>query len=255
MRSLRTAQVLPRPTITSTITTPRVRKMSFIPQSCITPASFHASRSTFHPLFRLLDDFDSYARQGDALTSPRSRHGEHQPYAPKFDVKETKDAYELHGELPGIEQKNIAIEFSDANTMSIRGRTETSYTSDDAPKDQSTPAPALEENGPRDEKAASPSLNPTVEDEYDNASIATPTTTATNDQQVVQSKDKAATVAKATPTSQFWVSERSVGEFARTFTFPGRVDQDQVTATLRNGILSVTVPKAKKAEPKRIQIS
>ncbi|SMQ56465.1 unnamed protein product [Zymoseptoria tritici ST99CH_3D7] len=47
----------------------------------------------------------------------------------KFDVRETKDNYELHGELPGIDQKsidpkNINIEFSDAQTLTIKGRTE-----------------------------------------------------------------------------------------------------------------------------------
>lgn len=223
--------------------------MSFFPQTSITPGSLHASRSAFHPLVRLLDDFDSYSRHGGAPTSYRSRHGEQPTFAPKFDVKETAEAYELHGELPGIEQKNITIEFTDANTISIRGRTETSYTSDNASEDQS------EDHASRDEKAAS-NLNPTVEEDYEDASTATQgTTTTTNDQQVVHTKDKSSTVAKAKPTTQFWVSERSVGEFARTFTFPGRVDQDNVTASLKNGILSVTVPKAKKAEPKRIQIS
>lgn len=41
----------------------------------------------------------------------------------------------------------------------------------------------------------------------------------------------------------YWVSERSVGEFHRTFTFPSRVDNEGVKAKLKDGILSVTVPK------------
>lgn len=41
----------------------------------------------------------------------------------------------------------------------------------------------------------------------------------------------------------YWVSERSVGEFHRTFSFPSRVDSEGVKAKLKNGILSVTVPK------------
>jgi HSP20 family molecular chaperone IbpA len=35
-------------------------------------------------------------------------------FSPKFDVKEAADAYELHGELLGIKQEDIKIEFTDA---------------------------------------------------------------------------------------------------------------------------------------------
>ena len=53
---------------------------------------------------------------------------------------------------------------------------------------------------------------------------------------------------------KYWVSERSVGEFHRAFSFPSRVDQDSVTAGLKNGILSVVVPKAPSYQAKRINI-
>ena len=45
------------------------------------------------------------------------------------------------------------------------------------------------------------------------------------------------------------------GEFSRAFSFPGLVDHDGVTATLNNGILSVTVPKTKKPATRRIAIN
>ena len=38
------------------------------------------------------------------------------------------------------------------------------------------------------------------------------------------------------------------------FTFPGRVDQDRVKASLRNGILSVNVPKATAPKTKKISV-
>ena len=54
---------------------------------------------------------------------------------------------------------------------------------------------------------------------------------------------------------RYWVSERRVGEFSRSFSFPTRVDQDQVMASMKNGILSILVPKAKKTEGRKITIS
>jgi HSP20 family protein len=68
--------------------------------------------TSFTPLFRLLDDFDQYSR-GNV---PQGRHHRShlKTFSPKFDVKEVTDAYELHGELPGIEQKDVEIEFTDA---------------------------------------------------------------------------------------------------------------------------------------------
>lgn len=50
------------------------------------------------------------------------------PFTPKFDVKETNDTYELHGDLPGLEQKAICIEFTDAETLCIRGKIEQHHT-------------------------------------------------------------------------------------------------------------------------------
>jgi HSP20 family molecular chaperone IbpA len=54
--------------------------------------------------------------------------------------------------------------------------------------------------------------------------------------------------------SKYWVSERSVGEFARTFSFPKPVDQENVKASLKNGIISIIVPKAAAPQSKRINI-
>ena len=42
--------------------------------------------------------------------------------------------------------------------------------------------------------------------------------------------------------------ERSVGDFMRTFKFPTGVDQEKVNASMENGILSISVPKAGKAK-------
>jgi HSP20 family protein len=49
-------------------------------------------------------------------------------------------------------------------------------------------------------------------------------------------------------------SERFVGKFRRSITLPSRVDANKVSATYRDGILTVTLPKAEEAKPKQIQV-
>jgi HSP20 family protein len=50
-------------------------------------------------------------------------------------------------------------------------------------------------------------------------------------------------------------SERSTGKFRRSITLPTRVDANKVNATYKDGILTVTLPKAEEAKPKQIQIN
>lgn len=50
------------------------------------------------------------------------------------------------------------------------------------------------------------------------------------------------------------VKERNFGSFWRTFRLPTLVDQDQISATLKDGCLRVTVQKAKRTEPRLIPI-
>lgn len=48
--------------------------------------------------------------------------------------------------------------------------------------------------------------------------------------------------------------ERAEGEFTRSFELPYRVDAETVTATYKNGILRVTLPRAEADKPKRIAV-
>ena len=49
-------------------------------------------------------------------------------------------------------------------------------------------------------------------------------------------------------------TEYNVGHFARTFTLSRKIDQQQISAQLEHGVLTLTVPKAKEAQPRRIAI-
>ena len=48
--------------------------------------------------------------------------------------------------------------------------------------------------------------------------------------------------------------ERIYGTFTRSFSLPTTVDATKVTATYKDGVLEVTVPKAETAKPKQIEI-
>lgn len=48
--------------------------------------------------------------------------------------------------------------------------------------------------------------------------------------------------------------ERAATRFSRSFTFPCRIDPEQVQATLRDGVLQLRVGKAADARPRRISV-
>jgi|SRR6266480_1589532 len=50
-------------------------------------------------------------------------------------------------------------------------------------------------------------------------------------------------------------TERYIGAFRRSIAVPTRVDANKVSATYRDGILTVTLPKAEEVKPKQIQVS
>lgn len=157
------------------------------------------STSEFGPLFRLLDDYDNH--RSNTSSAIRS-------FAPKFDVRESETAYHLDGELPGIAQENVNVEFTDPQTLVVKGRTEREHHTTD------------------------------LNDQEDK-------------EQAVVTTDKG---SKAKSGHRYWASERSVGEFSRAFSFPDRIDQDNVKASLKNGILSIVVPKAAAPPAKKITI-
>lgn len=181
------------------------------------------TNSEFAPIFRLLDDYDVHRSSRPSGSSVRA-------FQPRFDVRELGSSYELHGELPGVEQKDVDIEFSDPSTIVISGRSVHEYESG---KPHGGAHKATVEDAPDGENS-----------NHSNKNSSTAVTT-TGGEKGVAKKDKDATV---------WVSERSVGEFHRSFSFPGQIDQDGVKASMKNGILHIVVPKAVPKQGRKIQI-
>jgi HSP20 family protein len=50
-------------------------------------------------------------------------------------------------------------------------------------------------------------------------------------------------------------AERFVGRFQRTVALPVPVAADKVTATCKDGVLTITLPKAEEAKPKKIDVN
>lgn len=48
--------------------------------------------------------------------------------------------------------------------------------------------------------------------------------------------------------------ERSQGRFSRTLALPWEIDADKVEAKLEDGVLSIRLPKAESAKPKKIKL-
>jgi len=218
--------------------------MSLFPRSMFSSDFPRFPTGEFTPLFRLLDDYASHqlTRNGDLPTGLKS-------FQPKFDVKETKENYELHGELPGIEQKDVQIEFSDPTTLVIKGRTERRSESGTPPSgllEGSQDQGKITESG--EQKQQEHYHKPTVEEDGKDSSSTEVAKTDGQQQQQQQQQEG------AEPNTRYWVSERSIGEFHRAFSFPTRVDQDNVKASLKNGVLNILVPKSQAPSSRRINI-
>jgi len=211
----------------------------------------------FSPLFRLADEIDRASRTnscGPAAAAARQQRTS--VFLPRFDVKETKEAYQLTGELPGVDQSNINIEWADQKTLVISGSTESQTTHTNAPEAATTPAAvASDDDAATSETASAHYRKPSVEDDgQDFVDVEKPgseTETAATEEE----PKAPAEAEKKQDTGRYLFTERASGSFKRVFKFPGYVDHDNVQASLKNGVLAITAPKAKPVEPRRIVIS
>ncbi len=55
--------------------------------------------------------------------------------------------------------------------------------------------------------------------------------------------------------TSFHRRERGAGEFTRVVRLPVEVDPDKVQASLQDGVLRLTLPKAEAAKPRKIQVN
>jgi HSP20 family protein len=111
--------------------------------------------------------------------------GREMSYAPRVDVKETKDGYVFKVDLPGVKESDVEV--------SVIGN-------------------ALKIAGTREEE-------------------------------------------KRDESEMYHAVERSYGSFSRVFTLPEGVDTNAVKAELKNGVLSLLVPKRPEVQPRKVVVS
>ena len=129
-------------------------------------------------------------------------------FSPNFELKEDGDNYLLFAKVVNMKPKDIVIEFSNDHCMSITGRSERS-------REERQPPQAT-----TGEKASQ---------------VASTPCRRTN------GKDKDMALHEHHPT--YWMSERSVLEFSRSFSFPYPINQHNVKASVQDGTLSVVLSK------------
>ncbi|MBM3271420.1 MAG: Hsp20/alpha crystallin family protein [Candidatus Sericytochromatia bacterium] len=105
-------------------------------------------------------------------------------WAPRVNVRETPEAYEITADVPGVAREDLRIDVEN-NQLVLRGRR-------------------------KDER-----------------------------------EDKTGTWHRV---------EKIYGEFERAFTLPTGLKKDDIKASLRDGILTVAVPKAEEARPRQVEI-
>jgi HSP20 family protein len=152
--------------------------------------------------------------------------------ANRANVSETENEYKVEVEVPGYQKPEISIEFGpDGKSLTISGKSEKSY----------------------EEGDASAGKGVSVEEVPDEAEQSTKSSKKTESTAVTQTNNEQAVAQSAAP--KYWISERTVGSFSRSFTFRSGLDHEKATATLENGVLTVTIPKATKATAKKISIA
>src|SRR5690348_1499776 len=105
-------------------------------------------------------------------------------FVPKFEVKETQDAYVFKADLPGVKESDLEISVT-GNRVAVSGKRE-------------------EEERREDET--------------------------------------------------FYAWERAYGSFSRTFTLPEGADTDNIRADMRDGVLTLVIPKKPEVQPKKVQV-
>lgn len=205
------------------------------------------------PFFRGLEEelgqFDSFFKDVAQSLSAKK-----QTFQPRFDIKEESDKFILHGELPGVQPEHLQVEFVDQNTLVIKGKVvrQESHGTPPVEKPQEE-AKDVTMSGASSDSHSESSANyhkASVEEEKDDAAESA-STTSVAEEQITKAPSREITKEKDASQDHYWVSERTIGEFQREFRFPGKVDQDQVKAALKDGILTVSVPKLAEQDHRR----
>ncbi|CAG8630342.1 14398_t:CDS:1 [Ambispora leptoticha] len=139
-------------------------------------------------------------------------------FSPSVDISETDKDYIVEAEVPGMKREDLSVEFLDDNTLVLKGKIERNRGGSAAEQEPLRKVGAGQEGG------------------------------AAESTEVQAKADETTDVGQP----HYWSSERVIGNFSRSFQFPGRIDPAKVKAAYKDGILSILVPKI---EPRGTKIS
>lgn len=169
----------------------------------------------------------------------------HPHVMPRFDMYETSAAFVVEGELPGSRARaHMTLEWMQPRTLLIQGTLDSTGIFGPQP--------------PEDDREAG-AAKPEATNGTEEISIAEPTEEDVKKFKEVSEEDtndifatSGSEVTKGAVRS--WMSERCIGPYFRSFTFPSAVDEKSIKAVLRDGLLTVTIPKDADLETKGIPI-
>jgi HSP20 family molecular chaperone IbpA len=239
-------------------------------------STLRSSDHGFIAALRFLDDY------GKHIYERGSHHQAYHHFVPRFDLEQRGDTYELYGELPGFRREDVIIEAYDDHNIHVSGSISrltpqppssseskgskdvldsTSKTQDEKePKEVSNgeaPRPAQEPASRA--KVPPPKRDPleattTSQERYLNArfgDVLDPHAEFVREQDDTEDSPK---VTDAVPKVRYLISERHPSAFQRAFHFPTPIKKGEVTATMQDGILHVTAPRAPMPPPVKVLV-
>ncbi|KAF4947610.1 hypothetical protein FGADI_10291 [Fusarium gaditjirri] len=224
------------------------------------PQTFYHIQAPQNPLYHLLRELDQSVQQPQrkrqcqpqqktrAQASCPAYRVNSRPWEPRFEAHETEESFVLYGELPGMNKEHVTVEFPEPRKLVVSGKVER-FT--EAPKaaetttEQTTPAPGTESDN-EDTRSRS-SYQATVEDDVDDDEFEVLSHTSEKSKTVTQPEPETLSEKVQEEQPEQPEEPRRSGyskEFSRYFTFPTYINHDAVTADLKDGLLTIVVPKA-----------
>ncbi|KAI1056552.1 hypothetical protein LB507_001424 [Fusarium sp. FIESC RH6] len=239
------------------------------------PRTAYHVQAPMNPLYHLLRELDQSVLQPQQPQRKRQCHPQQKtraevacpayrvnarPWEPRFEAHETRDSFVIYGELPGLNKEHVTVEFPEPTKLVVSGKVERFI---DAPKadettsEKTAPTPTIESDN-EDTRSRS-SYQATVEDDVDGDDFEV--LSHTSGKSGTSNQPEPETVSEKAKETQPEQSEqpqepRRSGyrkEFSRYFTFPTYVNHEAVTAELKDGLLTIVIPKVT-AKSHRIMI-
>lgn len=252
------------------------------------PELISTLRSTDHDIIAGLRFLDEYAKNlAFRRSSSAADHTAHS-FVPRFDVEEHEQSYEIYGELPGFDKDHVIVEANDDRNIQISGWITRKQHDAGAPSTIASPGTDITDPFVKihhHEVAQEDHQRPTVERfgevlnphreplpaSSDGPGTSQSLAAAVQEKTPHEPKPELARFgevlnphaiflqrskegAKEKPKVRYLVAERQFGQFHRTFHFPSPIKKDEVQATLENGVLHITAPKAAAAPPTKIEV-